>query len=83
MPSSLTRAEAGNRITFRNGFGKVLSGIVLKFQSDSLLVGVQSYSHPWVKVCGKTVPNNSLWVVPFTHVVSTSHGTLKSDAEAA
>ncbi len=62
----------GNRVSWLNKHGRMLSGIVLKFQSDSVLVGVQSVLRPYVRVCGKMVPNNSLWAVPFDAIVNSA-----------
>lgn len=83
--SAVTRAKAGNRVRFKDSSGKLVEGIALQFHSDSLLVGVQSAVKPYVwgiktrvplkdggsKAIEGWIPNNSLWAVPFSHVVET------------
>ncbi len=79
--SSLTRARPGNRVKFKDSSGKVVEGVALRFRSDSILVGVQDAAKPFVRICVHTkpdgtrvlgnVPNNSLWVVPFSDVIET------------
>jgi hypothetical protein len=77
--SALTRCRKGDRVSFKDASGKLLDGIVLQLSFDSALVGHQDMTHPRTNVGTGTVrrmsPSNSLWVVPFTHIVATSLNT--------
>lgn len=60
-------------MTFTGSNGLPMSGVALHFKSDSVLVGVQDEKKPYVSlrtIKGKTisVPNNSVWQVPFTSI---------------
>ncbi len=74
--SSLTRARLGDRLTWKDSSGKVVEGIALHFRSDHMVAGTQAsppnvwvYDHKLGR--DKRVPNNVLWIVPYTSVIST------------
>ncbi len=67
--SAVTKSAVGNRVTFKDRHGKSVTGVALKFASDSMLVGVQSEARPYVRSGDKWVPNNALWVVPYADVL--------------
>lgn len=77
-------AGKGDQVTFTDADGVQHSGVALSFQSDRMAVGVQDAQTPTVIVEGhrkdgstyrKRVPNNSVWVVPYTAVVGTHNGS--------
>lgn len=76
--SSYTRANKGNWITFRDNDGREHTGLVLLLRSDSMMVGVQDATKPYLYVYdaglghSKRVANNVLWAVPYEDVIQTS-----------
>ncbi len=76
--SSLTRARAGERVTWKDSSGKVVDGVALHFRSDHMVAGTQSAAKPFVYVYDrklghdKRVPNNVLWIVPYVSVIATA-----------
>ncbi len=83
--SGLTRARIGDRITWKDAAGHIVDGVCLHFRSDHMVAGTQA-NPPYVWVYDhkqerdKRVPNNVLWVVPYTSVIATKLPTVTEAA---
>ncbi len=62
--SNLTRARRGNTVHWIDADGTQRSGVALEFSSDCMLVA-RGVSGAYAR---------SLWVVPYSSVVETTHG---------
>lgn len=88
---STVNAQRGHKVTFRLPNGHLENGIVVAVDYSGLLIGVQNNQKLMVPghrtswhngkqwVVKTLVPNNSLWVVPYSHVVQV--GEWVSDQE--